>query len=278
MRIGDVSRRTGVSAATLRVWERRYGVLAPPRTKGGHRQYGPDDVARVQALLRRMDAGQSVSAAARELTHGSAAPDVGAMAEDLWCAIDSFDEVALRTRLTTAVDTLGVAGAIDQLLAPALRRLGDEWRLSARNIGREHFASTVIRSALLQFLPRDGGGRPVCLGFCPEGEQHDLGLVMGALALAEAGWRSIVLGARTPLASVEALTDELRPDLVLVAAQLRTPALRLLERWTRPLGSAVVLGGAGFRAGDVEAKGRRTRYAASFGCLTHEVAALLAPG
>jgi len=37
--IGQLAERTGVSVETLRAWERRYGVLRPVRSRGGHRRY-----------------------------------------------------------------------------------------------------------------------------------------------------------------------------------------------------------------------------------------------
>jgi DNA-binding transcriptional MerR regulator/mannose-6-phosphate isomerase-like protein (cupin superfamily) len=47
--IGEVSRLTGVSAATVRVWERE-GLVQPKRTPGRHRLYSDDDVARVRQI------------------------------------------------------------------------------------------------------------------------------------------------------------------------------------------------------------------------------------
>lgn len=61
--IGDLAARTGVSAATLRTWEDRYGVPSPRRLSGGHRRYGSDDVELVRQILRRRAAGQTMTAA-----------------------------------------------------------------------------------------------------------------------------------------------------------------------------------------------------------------------
>ena len=47
MRVGDVARRAGVSADTIRYYE-RLGLLDPPRrTAAGYRLYGPDALERV---------------------------------------------------------------------------------------------------------------------------------------------------------------------------------------------------------------------------------------
>jgi DNA-binding transcriptional MerR regulator len=64
MSVGEVARRAGVSTSTLRAWERRYGVLRPARSSGGHRRYGPADLARVRRMLELLADGWSTEAAA----------------------------------------------------------------------------------------------------------------------------------------------------------------------------------------------------------------------
>ncbi|SDX09947.1 MerR family transcriptional regulator [Thiocapsa roseopersicina] len=63
-RIGAVSRLTGVPADTLRVWERRYSVVAPLRSESGTRLYGPDDVSRLTLIKRLVDRGDAISSVA----------------------------------------------------------------------------------------------------------------------------------------------------------------------------------------------------------------------
>lgn len=73
--IGEFSKRCGINATTLRAWQRRYGLLAPQRTEGGHRLYSDEDivlalnildwirkgvpVSQVRPLLDRPDYGQA---------------------------------------------------------------------------------------------------------------------------------------------------------------------------------------------------------------------------
>ena len=64
MPIGEVARRTGVTVPTLRAWERRYELLLPVRTAGGHRRYSDEDVQRVLAVLELTGQGWGVGAAA----------------------------------------------------------------------------------------------------------------------------------------------------------------------------------------------------------------------
>jgi len=65
IRIGELSRRVGVSPGTLRAWERRYGILSPHRTESGYRLYTAEDEARIRELTRLQDEGVATAEAAR---------------------------------------------------------------------------------------------------------------------------------------------------------------------------------------------------------------------
>ena len=81
IRIGELSRRAGVSPEVLRAWERRYGLFAPQRTEGGFRLYSAADAARIEAMKRLISEGVSASEAAHRIAASqsedprSAAPD-----------------------------------------------------------------------------------------------------------------------------------------------------------------------------------------------------------
>lgn len=61
--IGDVSARTGVTVATLRAWETRYGFPEPSRSARGHRRYAECDCRLVGDVLRARGSGLSLKAA-----------------------------------------------------------------------------------------------------------------------------------------------------------------------------------------------------------------------
>lgn len=265
LRIGEVSRRTGVAVPTLRAWERRYGLLAPARTEGGHRLYSDADVARVDAMQRLLEDGWSASAAAREVTRGGVVPiarlrprgvgsATGAAADliaQLERAIDAFDAAAADGVVDDVLARLDVPRALDEVILPVLRNVGDGWQDDPRVIAREHFATNVLRPRLQRLLrvsSRAAGRR--CVAVAPEGEEHDLGLLASAVVAAEAGWRVHYLGARMPTAAVERAVAELDPEVVLVGAVTRGQAEAFLA--DRPVfrRAAVVLGGEGFLASD----------------------------
>jgi DNA-binding transcriptional MerR regulator len=74
LRIGEVARRAGVTTATLRAWEARYGLVPSARTAGGQRLYREPDVGRIQAVRRLVDQGWSVAGAVSQVLSQPSGP------------------------------------------------------------------------------------------------------------------------------------------------------------------------------------------------------------
>ena len=222
IRIGELARRTGVSEPTLRAWERRYGLLRPDRTDGGFRVYGETDVGRVEAMQRHLASGVAAAEAAAlalQEPEREAAPIVAEVARDLVEAFARFDEHAANDALDRALATLTVETAVRDVLFPALRGVGEEWRDDERAIAREHFATNLIRGRLVALARGwDRGTGPHALLACAPEEQHDVALLVFGLALRERGWRITYLGARTPVETLANAAALLGVDLVVVSA------------------------------------------------------------
>jgi DNA-binding transcriptional MerR regulator len=58
--IGDVAERCGINPVTLRAWQRRYGLLKPQRSEGGHRQFDEEDIQRIEEIKRWIESGVPV--------------------------------------------------------------------------------------------------------------------------------------------------------------------------------------------------------------------------
>ncbi|MBS3942480.1 MAG: MerR family transcriptional regulator [Actinobacteria bacterium] len=262
LRIGEVSRRTGVGVPTLRAWERRYGLLDPERTEGGHRLYREVDVERVRAMSRLLDGGWSAAAAAREVlrspatvTHLRPVPGSGsaaaALVEQLAAAVDAFDAATADGLVDDVLARFEIPAALDEVLLPVLRHVGDGWQDDPRVIAREHFATNTLRPRLQRLLrtaARTAGGS--ILAAAPEQEEHDLGLLAAAAVAAHAGWRVHYLGPRTPLAALRRAVDELDPDVVLVGALFREHAEAFLAERPQFARAGLLLGGIGFLPAD----------------------------
>jgi DNA-binding transcriptional MerR regulator len=107
VRIGELSRRTGVSPELLRAWELRYGLLEPSRTAGRFRLYSDADIARVRRMRESLADGLSASEAARV-----------ALAERPQTDSPGLEEAAGQlARALEAYDDIGAQAALDGLLA-----------------------------------------------------------------------------------------------------------------------------------------------------------------
>ena len=229
MRIGELSRRTGVSPELLRAWEQRYGLLRPSRSAGGFRLYSVEDEERVRRTNALVADGLSTAEAAR-LAAGSApgSPAVGPVAVDrpaveeladqLRQALEGFDAVAGHAALDRLLGAVSVEIALTEVLIPYLRDLGERWADGTVSVAQEHFASQLVRGRLLG-LARDwgaGGSSAVVLA-CMPGEAHDLGLVLLGVLIARRGWRVTFLGADTPFDTLESCARTVQPTLVVLA-------------------------------------------------------------
>jgi DNA-binding transcriptional MerR regulator len=224
LRIGELSRRSGVSPELLRAWERRYGLLSPIRSKGGLRLYSADDLGRVQAMQRLLAEGMAAAEAASVVAGHASAPDAPlldptrAIAE-LRAALDAFDEPAAQALLDQLFATATVDLVLSTVIVPFLHDLGDRWERGEASVAQEHFAGSVIRGRMLGLARGWGlGVGPVALLACLAGEQHDLGALAFGLALRSRGWRVSYFGADTPLETIKSAAELLDPALVVVAA------------------------------------------------------------
>ena len=248
LRIGELSKRVGVSPELLRAWETRYGLVSPERTPGGLRLYSKDDERRVREMRRQIAAGLSAAEAARVALRALAAPvSVERLRSDLDSTLTALDEPAAQASLDRTFQSLDLETALGQVILPFLHDLGERWAATERSVGQEHFASNVI-GGRLRALARgwgDGDG-PCALLACPPGEQHELGLICFGLLLREREWRIAYLGAETPPADIATAISELSPELVVlgaISAQRFLDAadgIRTLSAQTR-----LAIGGAG---------------------------------
>ncbi len=259
IRIGELSRRTGLTPDVLRVWERRYGLLDPMRTAGGFRLYSAADEERVVEMQRLLDLGYTASTAAKITLSRAAAPAASRDAE--WThrfehALDAFDDRAADDVLDRALADHTIEAVVRGLLA-YLSRLGERWVAGEATIAQEHFATTVIRGRLLS-LARGWGGStgPRAVLACPPGEYHDIGLICFGLCLVRNGWRVAYLGPDTPAESISETTRALDADLVAIAVADSEPLRNALEPLSRLADDhRVVVCGAGLDEALVESIG-----------------------
>lgn len=226
LRIGELTKRTGVSPELLRAWEQRYGLLQPTRTPGGFRLYSAADEARVQRMQRLVSGGLAAAQAARlvlsggepepRTDSGSAAP-LEEAAGNLTASLDRLDEQAANSALDRLFSAYTVETVLQEVVLPYLHRLGERWEAGEVSVAQEHFASNLLRGRLLGLAQGWGQGQgPLAILACVPGEHHELGLLVFGVALRRRGWRITYLGTDSPIGAVADTARSLTPAVVVL--------------------------------------------------------------
>jgi methanogenic corrinoid protein MtbC1 len=264
---------------TVRAWERRYGVVQPSRTPTGYRLYDDDAITRLIAMRYLVDGlGIRPRQAAEQMLAGGAALDEALAASRAWWgrggptpsvqpdeagagttpnAVGAFVTAARGLDVASLEETLDEAfaaerfeSAMENVVFPALRAIGDGWLEGSIDVAMEHAASEVVRRRLARFYDAAVAveRRPDVVVGLPPGSHHDIGVLAFAVASRRAGLSVMYLGADVPVESwVLAVASTAAPVAVLGVTSLTdtgpaaavVAALRAVEA-TR----AVRLGGA----------------------------------
>lgn len=280
--ISTLCRKTGLTPALLRAWEKRYGLLEPRRTEGGHRYYSEEDLRVLQHVTRRLEEGArigEVAALGREelLARSSRVPapepqkdppDAGSpesmpalLIGRLLEAAERYDSPGLAQILDDAFARYSPLFVIRQILEPAARQIGDRWVEGTMTVASEHlFSGHVARrlQRLLDWVPvTHAGPRAICAGF-PD-ETHEVGILSVAYHLALGGCRVLYLGPCLPLRDLELAAEVTKPQMLCLSVlrtellQRHKPALLdLAARFQAARGPRLVLGGPGAWTPDPE--------------------------
>jgi DNA-binding transcriptional MerR regulator/methylmalonyl-CoA mutase cobalamin-binding subunit len=220
--IGELSRRTGITTHTLRVWEKRYDSPKSTRLPSGHRRYLPQEIERLRAVARTIKlgfrAGKVVGGTLEELHNlmgfeskrsskvpPSTQPDFLQGQYDSkinqWLDwITEYDEENLNFEMHREWGVQGPLSFITNLAAPLIKQIGDRWESADLTVAQEHFATDILSNFLGNRWRRQNErkhGKTVILATLP-GESHLLGLQMCAVVMSTTDWKVVSLGLDTP--------------------------------------------------------------------------------
>lgn len=248
-----VVRETGLKPDTLRAWERRYGLPQPQRTPGGHRLYSQQDIDTLKWLVARQKEGLSISRAIdrwRQLEAEGQDPLQAApalldvvspvqaggetMAElrQAWIsACLAFDERQAEHVLAQAFACYSPETVCFEVLQKGLVHIGQGWYQGTVTVQQEHFTSALASRRLEALIAAAPGPiRPgrILVG-CPPGESHTFSPLLLTLLLRRRGWDVLYLGANVPISRLENTVAMVKPQLIILSAQLLPTAATLLE-------------------------------------------------
>jgi MerR family transcriptional regulator, light-induced transcriptional regulator len=214
--IRAAAEKTGISAHTIRAWERRYSVLNPERTDTNRRMYAEEDLERLRLLNRAVGAGHSIGMIAslsdEELarlaldepalarTPGDPASYVRSGLE----AMRNLDEPGFEAALSHAFAVLGVDAFLAEVVVPLIGEIDRGWEAGTLRIAHEHLASAVLRAQLerIRQTLRAKPGAPRIIVATPARQLHEIGALLVAIAAAREGWNVVYLGPNLPASEI----------------------------------------------------------------------------
>jgi methanogenic corrinoid protein MtbC1 len=174
--------------------------------------------------------------------------------DDLMGALDPLDKAGFERRLNGAVAVIPFEEAVQRILLPLQRRIGELWHDGRLSIAVEHYVTKIIQQkmfSVMNQLPVNEFG-PRILIACPEGETHEIGAQAVAYIAATKGCHVYYLGPNLPFSGLSTFCEQITPDLVLLSlTEVRSEAAALQQlqeleqlatRWS------VAVGGQGARA------------------------------
>jgi methanogenic corrinoid protein MtbC1/predicted DNA-binding transcriptional regulator AlpA len=267
--IGELSKRTGITTHTLRIWEKRHGAPQAIRLPSGHRRYPQAEVERLktvaQALKLGFRAGKVVGGTPEELNRllGLETSDSSRVPSSIvnddsillnqWIQwIADYDEENLEMSLHYQWGQRGPLEFVIRLAAPLVHRIGQEWQDAHLSVAQEHFATGILNNFLASRWRKQNDrkdGSTVVLTTLP-GESHLLGLQMCATVISVTDWKIISLGLDVPEEDIITTVERLKAPLLCVSVSewyTASQAKPILWRLRKRLGkhTEIIAGGGG---------------------------------
>jgi DNA-binding transcriptional MerR regulator len=229
--IKDLENLSGIKAHTIRIWEKRYNLIDPHRTNTNIRCYTDEDLKKILnvAVLNRN--GIKISNIAKlsdlelkeEIIRVSGDPNSSdAFVDSLIMSMIDFDEYKMEALLEKSIRKKGLLLAVTEVIYPFIVKVGILWQSGDIYPAQEHFVSFLIRQKIISatngishtFNPN--GKRFIML--LPEGEWHEIGLLIAHYIVKEANHEVIYLGQSVPYTDVLAIGAKKKFDAVLVSS------------------------------------------------------------
>jgi methanogenic corrinoid protein MtbC1 len=223
MQLRDAAETIGVHYQTAYGWVRQ-GTLPARKTPHGY-EVSEDDV---RDLIAARAAGAEPPQEVR-------VRDWAAQADRLYAALAAGDEGQARRDFSRLAAGVPLAVLCDQVIAPALRRVGSAWAAGDLSIAAEHQASAICERLIAAGVHQpQGRPRGIAVTTTPPGERHALPAMMAAACLREDRWHVHDLAADLPVAEVIGFAAEAGAGLV-VLSSATTGAVRLAGHEAREI-------------------------------------------
>lgn len=216
--IRDLENLSGIKAHTIRIWEKRYGLLTPQRSDTNIRSY---DIGQLQKLLNitlLYKNGFKISKIAKipeaeipvKVREIVAKSSVNSHAiNSIKLAMMNFDQGLFQRTYAKLLSEKSFQEVFWDVFIPVLHELGLLWQTETISPSHEHFLSNLIKQKIYTSTEKIQAEEPirkdkVFVLFLPEDEIHEIGLLFLNYEMLIRGYQTIYLGPSMP---IQYLTD-----------------------------------------------------------------------
>lgn len=227
--ISHLEKLSGIRAHTIRIWEQRYNLLQPKRSEGNTRYYDDEDLRKLLNISVLVNSGSKISLLSRlsdneinamldkiiaEKTETSDGQNQ-ALINNLITAGINYDEFLFEKAFSGAILKYGLVEAYEKIVYPMLLKVGLMWGKSDLIPAQEHFISNLLKQKLFHAIeqtPVSLHAKETWILFLPEGENHELGLLIANFMVRSSGRRVVYLGAQVPYYNLKAAVIDIKPE------------------------------------------------------------------
>ncbi len=244
--IKDLETLSGVKAHTIRIWEKRYGIITPDRTDTNIRTYCDSDLKKLLNIALLNSHGLKISKISK-LNEKDLGKEVEKIAltdtsyptyiDRLVVAMVDLDRPKFEEMMRDGTEKLGFEEFCINVLYPFLQKVGVMWMANSINPAQEHFISSLIIQKMYVatdklYTPESKKTKTVF--FLREGEMHEMGLLFYRYLMKKRGTETIYLGQSIPFEDLKFVVRAHQPEF-LVTAFVATLEHDTLESYLKKL-------------------------------------------
>ncbi len=225
--IKDLEKLSGIKAHTIRVWEQRYGIIVPRRTKTNIRYYEDDDLKLLLNIALLNKNGTKISKIA-EMSSEEIVEKVaeiseingkfGTQLDALTLSMIEMDEHKFDRIISANMRQLGFERTMLEIIYPFLDKLNLLWLTGSMSPVQENFISYLIRQKIIVAIDEEplvsGDNVQKFMIYLPEGEKQELSLLFMHYLLKSKGYQVIYLGLGVGIADLKDAYSIHRPDFI----------------------------------------------------------------
>jgi len=215
--IKDLENLSGIKAHTIRIWEKRYNILEPMRTDTNIRVYDMHSLQKLLNICALHSFGYKISTISklpeekipvmvREILSNKTLNSH--VLNNFKLAMMNFDQTLFFSTYNSLLNEKSFREIFYGCFIPLLEEIGVLWQTDTITPAHEHFISSLVKQKIaantekIQAIPPTKTDRVFAL-YLPEGEVHEIGLMLLNYELILNGYKAVYIGQNVSVAGVK---------------------------------------------------------------------------